>query len=203
MLFQQGHIYHIFNQGNNRNTLFFEKSDYELFLRKLRIAFLPHSSILCWCLMPNHFHVLIIVHDNYQYDSDLNEGSKKLNPLNKAIGSLLSSYSQRINRKYNRSGSLFRKRTKSKPLNNDSGAHNEYLMNCFLYIHQNPLRAGLIENLEDWEYSSFMDYSGLRNGSLCNKELALELLGISNSAINFKEFSHQTIPPYYLQKFDD
>ena len=45
------------------------------------------------------------------------------------------------------------------------------------YFHQNPWKAGLVSRIEDWPYSSFLDYSGLRSGTLCNKKLLMELTG--------------------------
>ena len=51
-------------------------------------------------------------------------------------------------------------------------------MNCFVYIHQNPLLSKLVEKIEDWEFSSFNEYIGLRNGSLCSQDLEMELLNL-------------------------
>jgi hypothetical protein len=88
----------------------------------------------------------------------------------------LSGYARVYNKLYNKSGSLFRQKTKVKCLSDvPSGSAyslQDYYFNCFHYIHQNPLRAGLVKRLEDWEFSSFKDYAGVRNGTLCNKELA-------------------------------
>jgi putative transposase len=76
-----------------------------------------------------------------------------------------------VNQKKGISGSLFQKRTKSKLIDDQ-----EYMVRCMHYIHQNPLVAGLAASkLEDWKYSSFPDYAGLRKGSLCNKSLLFEL----------------------------
>ena len=47
-------------------------------------------------------------------------------------------------------------------------SEKEYLKACFNYIHQNPVKAGLVKNAEDWEFSSFRDYLGFRNGNLVN-----------------------------------
>ena len=103
---------------------------------------------------------------------------------------LLSSYTQAINKQRNRSGSLFRQKTKAKPLENgDYG----YPFTCFHYIHQNPIHAKLVEKMEDWEFSSFRDYVGLRNETLCNPKLARTLLDISKGSF-YKE-SLQVIDP--------
>jgi REP element-mobilizing transposase RayT len=166
----------------------------------MKKALSPHCSILSWCLMPNHFHWLVVINEGYELNHDINDRTKKLNPLNRSIGSLLSSYTQLVNQKQDRTGSLFRKRTKAKPIDNKRDKLDNYLLNCFLYIHQNPIRSGLVKRLEDWEFSSYKDYCGLRNGKLCNKDLAIDLLHIPNSKKEFQKFSNQTIPEYHIQK---
>lgn len=55
--------------------------------------------------------------------------------------------------------------------------YSDYLINCFHYIHQNPLKSKLVTKLEEWEFSSFRDYAGFRDGDLCNKELFFERSG--------------------------
>lgn len=68
-------------------------------------------------------------------------------------------------------------------------AHHQpgYATTCFLYIHQNPVMAGLVSNLKDWEFSSFRDYAGLRNGKLIQKMLAAEIIDI-----DFDDFESQS-----------
>ena len=200
MEFLPNHIYHVYNQGNNREKIFFDQSDYFLFLTKMKKALSPHCSVLSWCLMPNHFHWLIVINKDYNVEYEINERTKTLNPLNKDIGSLLSSYTQQMNKKQCRSGSLFRKRTKSKSLNQYIEKYNDYLLNCFLYIHQNPVRAGLVDKIEDWEFSSFRDYSGLRKGEICDREAAYELIKIPKSIELFTKLSIKTILEFYIQK---
>jgi len=58
MDFDKGHLYHIYNQGNNQQMIFFNKENYLFFLKKIRIHVLPFADILAWCLMPNHFHLM-------------------------------------------------------------------------------------------------------------------------------------------------
>lgn len=150
--------------------------------------------------MPNHFHWLIEVSDDYNLNEEPDKYSGNSNTLNKNIGILLSSYTQSLNRKYDRSGSLFRKRTKAKSLNELQDGHNEYLLNCFLYIHQNPLKAGLTDQLEDWEFSSFPDFCELRNGTLCDVQRARDLMHLPKTPKEFYEFSYQTLPDGIIKK---
>lgn len=193
MKFFSGYIYHIYNQGNNREQLFYERENYLYFLRKINTLILPHAHILAWCLMPNHYHLLVRVKEEYG-----NDEVKRVGGLNRAVGTLQSSYAQAINKKLQRTGSLFRQKAKEKSLDVNSREHDDYLINCFLYIHQNPLRAGLVELLEDWEFSSYQDFAGVRNGQLCNTHLARDLIKFPSNASDFKDFSYQTIPVQFL-----
>lgn len=61
MEFAEGHIYHVYNRRNNLQTVFFSHENYLFFLDKLRKYILPHADVLAWCLMPNHFHLMIAV----------------------------------------------------------------------------------------------------------------------------------------------
>jgi putative transposase len=61
MYFESGGVYHIYNQGNNRQQVFYSRENYFYFLRKLRIHIMPFADVLAWCLMPNHFHLLVEV----------------------------------------------------------------------------------------------------------------------------------------------
>ncbi len=59
----------------------------------------------------------------------------------------------------------------------------DYATACFLYIHQNPVLAGLVNRPEDWEFSSFKDYAGLRNGLIVNKEIAFQIVNMEPQEI--------------------
>ena len=61
MQFESDHIYHIFNRGNNSQKIFFSDENYHFFLQKLKRQILPFADVLAWCLMPNHFHLMIYV----------------------------------------------------------------------------------------------------------------------------------------------
>jgi hypothetical protein len=94
---------------------------------------------------------------------------------------LLSSYSKAINKQEGRTGNLFQQKTRAKCV---SESKNDAPRTVFHYIHQNPMKAGLVNRMEDWEYSSFRDYLGLRNGTLCKKELAKQFLDLDLDAIH-------------------
>jgi len=165
--------YHIYNQGNNRERIFHEDADYIEFLKLFRKYVLPNCETLAYCLMPNHFHFLIQATE--QSAKNKLVGNLNLCELSNGYRLLQSNYAQYINKKKGRTGSLFRQKTKAKSLQD---GHKNYGFIAFHYIHQNPLRAGLVQQLEDWGFSSFPDYAGRRNGTICKRELAFALIGL-------------------------
>ena len=143
--------------------------------------------------MPNHFHFLI--HANANIIHLVKETPLKINALTEGLRLLLSTYTQGINVQLNRTGNLFQQKTKSKCV--FEGDEN-YGYTTFHYIHQNAYKADLVKKMEDWEFSSFVDYAGIRNGTLCNMELAASLLNLR--AENFVQDSYALLPDDLLVK---
>lgn len=204
MQFEQEHVYHIYNQGNNRQRIFFDRENYVFFLKKIKEFVSPHADIIAWCLMPNHFHLMVEVRtslleiERATQSRPLNQDFTQLKSttLNKSIGIMLASYTRAINQQHNRTGSLFRSKTKAECITKIeavspsfvNGRHGviikthhpemAYPQVCFDYIHQNPVRAGLVTKAEEWEFSSYRDYCGIRNGGLIHRECRVKY-GIS------------------------
>lgn len=128
MNFETGHLYHVYNQGNNRQNIFFKEENYLFFIEKIRTHILPFADVLAWCLMPNHFHLML--HPTHQVTpSDLSRSATisrgatmSRTPTNNAptsksfnhsIGVMLASYTRAIHKQENISGSLFRQKTKA------------------------------------------------------------------------------------------
>ncbi len=188
-------LYHVYNQGNNCEIIFREADDYFYFLNRVRARVLPVADIICYCLMPNHYHFMI--NTNNKSCNSILLGSIISQELTNAFRLLNSGYANEFNKKYARSGSIFRQKTKFKLLTTDSQS-GDYSFICFNYIHQNPLKARLVNKMEDWEFSSFQDYLGKRNGTLCNYTLAQKLLNIS--PITFYDDSYGVIQDSVLDK---
>ena len=170
MNFKENYTYHIYNRSNEQ--VFFNRENYLFFMRKIRTHILPYADIIAYCLMPNHFHLLI----NTKKEAEENTNEKNnifAQALSKSIRTMLSSYTQALNKQQARKGSLFSHKTRAKQLNYQIG---DYARDCFYYIHQNPIVAKLVDKMEDWEFSSFIDYIGKRKGTLLNKELAYEIV---------------------------
>lgn len=200
MNFESGYLYHIYNRGNNSQLIFFNDENYLFFLKKIRKELLPYCEILAYCLMPTHFHFMVYVRQSatpIHRMNDMNDSSDY--HLNNAIAILLRSYTRAINIQEGRTGSLFQQKTKAKCLNPTAGAwknisanNDNYAYICFNYIHQNPMVAGIVKKMEDWKYSSFCDYAGFRNGTLCNKNLLFDFIPFFDRK-NFYELSYQVI----------
>ncbi|HNW55009.1 MAG TPA: hypothetical protein PKN21_12110, partial [Bacteroidales bacterium] len=108
--------------------------------------------------------------------------------LNHSIGIMLASYTRAIHKQENITGSLFRQKTKAICLNEIKGISSnwftffgvtlmkvdipalQYAQVCFSYIHNNPVKAGLVPRAEDWEFSSYAGLAGLRPETLVNME---------------------------------
>ena len=181
------YYYHVFNRENNANRIFFTRDNYLFFLRKMNEYISPFASVIAWCLMPNHFHWIIYVRKESYIFTD-SDGINKNRTINQSIGILLRSYARAIQNQQNISGSLFQEHTKAKALiekieiepsywNSAFGTlinipeGTSYLEKCIEYVHQNPVYAGLVQNAEDWEFSSFRDFQGLRKGKLIDFDL--------------------------------
>jgi putative transposase len=129
--------------------------------------------------MPNHFHIIIQANEK-SVTERMSFGGKPMQEFAYRIGILLSSYSQAINKQNNTTGSLFQQKSKAKILAEQiEGRQESYLENCFFYVHNNPREAGFIKKLNEWQWSSYLDYIGVRNGTLCNKQLFFELTGLT------------------------
>lgn len=193
MHFEKDHIYHIYNRSNE--TVFYSKNNYLFFIEKVRKLIYPVCDLLAWCLMPNHFHMMInATEESVEYAREKHRPNVQI--LSKNIGTLLSSYTQALNKSVGRRGRLFAHNTQAKSISN---FRKDYLENCFFYIHQNPLQAGLVKKIENWKYSSFIDYAEEMSDSICNKELAYQLIDIDKD--NFKEQSYAIVEDRYLKAF--
>jgi putative transposase len=147
-VFAAGEYYHIYNRGAGRNLIFFTSANYEYCLGLVK-RYLTQSAvaIIAYCLMPNHYHFLL------RQESDL--------PLSKFIGVLFNAYAQAVNKQQTRSGSLFEGRFRHRRIDRE-----EYLTHLCRYIHLNPVKAQLARQPQDWPYSNYQDWIGLRSGTL-------------------------------------
>jgi REP element-mobilizing transposase RayT len=131
-------VYHIIMRGINQQDIFYDQEDYQRFLRTLEQLKADKFEVYGYCLMSNHVHLLI------------HEKSEGIPQIMKRIG---SSYAWWYNGKYQRSGHVFQGRYASECVEDDS-----YLLTVIRYIHQNPVKAGMVINPEDYLWSSIQAY---------------------------------------------
>ncbi|UPT72988.1 MAG: transposase [Elusimicrobiota bacterium] len=123
------------SRGVDRKEILLDARDYERFRDSLKDAVAKAGAdLLAYCLMPNHFHLVIRV------------GTR---PLSAIMQSLLTSYACYFNLRHQRSGHLFEARFYS-----DSIIEDRQLFNTIRYVHQNPVKAGLVQRACDWKWSS-------------------------------------------------
>ena len=111
MKFEAHEFYHVYNRGNNKQLIFFNNDNYLFFLKKIEAQLKPVSEIIAYCLMPNHFHILIQANGKSLKERNT-FGGKPMQELAYRVGILLSSYSQAINKQNKTTGSLFQQKTK-------------------------------------------------------------------------------------------
>jgi len=168
-------IYHIILRGANRQEIFHEDADSQRFLETLgKYARQSATKVYGWCLMGHHVHLL------------LGEGSEELSLTMKRLG---VSFVLFYNQKYDTTGHLFQDRFKSENVESD-----EYLLTVIRYIHQNPVKAGMVKRAEDWKWSSCRSYYGDKSvptGALLYSDLILGLFSTDKqqAIAKFKEFN--------------
>lgn len=165
--------YHLYNRGNNRGRVFFEDRDYLFFLKQVRKFILPCAELLAYCLMPNHFHLLVRVRP--VSTSEVEGPTSEVGCLSRAMMRLLVSYTKKINMNRGRVGALFAGQFQAKHVDVDP-----YLLHLTRYMHLNPQCAGFVDQAQDWIFSSYQDYLGLREGTLPNPEPVLSQFGSSD-----------------------
>lgn len=137
-----GALYHVTSRGNERKPIYFEEADFELFLNILGQVCEQHNWVIhAFCLMTNHYHLLVETPD-----ANLSKGMRQLNGV----------YTQAINRRYRRVGHLFQGRYKAILVDKDA-----YLLELSRYIILNPIRAKMVDSLEEWPWSSWHCAMGL------------------------------------------
>ena len=179
---QFGKFYHIFNKANGTDKLFVADSDYVFFLKKLKRFLLPWINVWAYCLIPNHFHLLISVKEPEEI-SILFKNIKvpDIYGLSKAFSNFFNSYTKSYNKVHNRKGKLFLLPYKRKLI-----IDNSYLSYLICYIHRNPIHHGLTDNYTTWKYSSFNAVLSNKQTNI-DRENVLSLFGSLNGFIDFHQ----------------
>ncbi|HNW71785.1 MAG TPA: transposase [Candidatus Paceibacterota bacterium] len=190
--FMPGALVHVYNRGNNKEKIFHEESDYNAFLFRLGLSLGVDKEILkkddissvknsriringnaksfklhSFCLMPNHFHLLI------EQCGDV--------PISRLISQTCTSYAKYLNLKYKKVGHVFQDKFKAVNIEN-----NPQFMWTSAYIHMNPVKDGLVKHPGQYKWSSYKDFTENRNSSIVFKDFL-------ESVFSKKDFEKETI----------
>jgi len=168
---QPGVIYHIYNRGVNGETIFKEKRNFEYFINLYVKHIQPVADTYAFCLLPNHFHLLVGIKD-----------LTGLKSASQAFSNFFNAYAKAINKAYRRTGPLFERPFKRIPVTD-----SKYFARLLLYIHQNPQRHGLIEDYRDWPYSSYDIFTN-EQATFVKRDVVREWFGDVCELLN----AHQT-----------
>lgn len=186
-------FYHLYNRAIGNEKLFLSANNYQYFLTKMKQHILPVADIYAYCLLPNHFHLLVRIRSFDELISFyLKKKGKTFNEkdhnlpdfIMEQFSNWLNGYTKAFNKMYNRKGGLFIDYLKR----NESHSEKD-TRNFLFYIHKNPVHHGLTKNIGEWKYDSY-------NVILNNKSSGLqinEMMDWFGSRENFIQFHSQPI----------
>jgi putative transposase len=160
-------LLHVINRGVKKDRIFFGPEDYALFIGLLT-AYLNPDDIRIWvyCLMPNHFHLLLWQRFAYGVSSFMQR--------------VCGDFAQIINKRYERTGHLFQGRFKPVAMEDPASA-----LRVSWYIHQNPVAARLSKTPEDWQYSSMGELVGSIPPRFASLDCLTNLVGGKEEYLKF------------------
>ena len=163
-------VYHILFRGVNQQNIFEEASDFEKLKEIIEIVKQDlQFEIYAYCFMSNHVHIVL--------------KEKNCGDISLIMKRILTKYARWYNTKYGRSGALIANRYKSVPVEID-----EYFLNLIRYIHQNPIKAGIVDKIENYPYSSFIEY--INKANLADTNFLLEMISIEEFVEYHKELEN-------------
>jgi REP element-mobilizing transposase RayT len=177
--FHANGYYHLYNRGAHRLDIFREEADYLFLLRQVREQ-LQRCDIspIAYSLMSNHYHFLL-----------RQNGEVKINQFVQAVFNV---YSKAFNTKYEHTGTIF-----EGPYKAIAVETNAYLLHLCRYIHRNPLDAGLVTRPEQWPYSNYPEFIGLRQGLLVDHEFVKVNFG---TPVEYQTFVMDYVPPEKIER---
>ena len=148
-LLEEGHYYHIYNRGINRENIFNTSRDYKVFLDRFQEYVPAVVDVFSYSLLPNHFHSMVYVKKDVFVKKM--EGNANMRLLaSRQLGHCFNSYAQSFNRSYDRTGGLFQKPFKRKYVEDKN-----YFNTLVMYIHNNPKRHGFVDDFKEWTFTSY------------------------------------------------
>lgn len=144
-----GGVYHIYNRGNNGESLFKEKRNYYYFLKKYQQYCSQILQTYAYVLLNNHFHLLVRVNEDVTVPGK--DGKSQINLIaSRQLSHFFNAYAQSINQSCQRKGKLF-----SQPFKRKLVERSSHFNRLIRYIHLNPAHHGFVSDFRAWEFSSW------------------------------------------------
>jgi len=177
-LLYPGGYFHVYNRGNNKEAIFKTAENYYYFLSLWKKYIEPVAQTFCYSLLPNHFHFFIRVRENILLNSDV-KNNKRIDNLQKqdaltpeairrCFSNFFNAYAKAINKRYNRTGSLFQERFRRKEI---TDIH--YYTALIGYIITNAVKHGLVKRADEYPYCAYHGFKNLLGLSSWNVILSL------------------------------
>lgn len=210
--FYPNQFYHVFNKAVGSESLFYEDKNFQFFLSRVKLYICPIADIYAFCLMPNHFHLLVktknpnvimkwwmdqeIEREKMAKIDNKQQKSRAFNYQKTVVhqfGTLQNAYTKAINKLYQRKGGLF-----SQSINRKIIENKLYLTQAINYIHNNAVHHGFCNDPDEWKYSSYNSYIVDRPTTVKSKE-GLAYFG---DKTEFIEYSKQNEEMGYSVKME-
>jgi len=171
---EYGNYYHIFNKGINGTNLFQSDKDYLHFLTLYKYYITEVADTYAYCLLKNHFHLLVKIKEKDKIKHIPDRTDKRYNP-SRQFAHLFNAYAQTFNHQNKRTGTLFDRSFKRKHIDS-----KEYFVNLIVYIHNNPVHHGFIEEITNYKWSSYYAYVTDKQTNIKKEEVLNMLEDIDN-----------------------
>ena len=202
-------FYHIYNRGINGETIFKKEENYAYFLQRYAFFIPPVAETYAYCLLGNHFHLLVRIRSEKEIlefankKVTANNADRVQNPVSvndpiskreRTVDQLISlqfshffnSYAQAFNKQNDRTGGLFETPFRRKQITSES-----YLSQVIFYIHSNPQKHGFCDDFRDYPYSSYHAHLSSKPTKLAREEV-LQSFGGEGYYRDFHKARHDT-----------
>ena len=152
VILQFGKYYHVFNHGNNRENIFVAERNYRYFLQLYGKHIMPVADTYVYCLLGNHFHLLVRIKTPEEQDLTGFPNLSGLLPRSPSqhFSNLFNAYAKAFNKAYDRTGALFQR-----PFGRIEVTTDPHFVQLVTYIHRNPQRHAFVDDYRAWPYSSY------------------------------------------------
>jgi len=190
---QYGRYYHIFNRGNNREDIFLEERNYRHFLQLYAKHIMPIADTYAYCLLRNHFHLLVRIKDLTGFPEPVRSG----NP-SQHFSNLFNAYAKAFNRAYHRTGALFQR-----PFGRIEITSDAYFMQVVVYIHRNPQKHGFVADFRTWPHSSYQTMLSAKPTRLQRDDVLAWFQGVEHfEDVHRYEVDERQIAPWIADDLD-